>query len=206
VSSLFGYHGLRDRERRQWKRRRPAAAVAPADRDSLAAQVAGLISYAEEQEEDLIHVSPVPADRAAARLCSAYRRGTGAEREFLRSRIRERHGYILLTFSKRAATRGYQAKKLGPIRQALIALAIEDLSAGDVRDDLVALGLIYHRAAKVRADIPALFEQVARMAGPAMASVLRDFLDWDELHDILAAMGFTRARSRGKTGFRWADD
>jgi hypothetical protein len=206
MTSLFGYHGLRDRERRQWKRHRPAAAVAPADRDSLAARVAGLISYSDEQEEDLVHVSPVPADRAASRLCSAYRQGTDGERAFLRSRIREHHGYILLTFSKRTATRGYQAKAVGPIRQALIALAVEDLSAGDVRDDLIALGLIYYCAAKVGADLPALFEDVARKAGPAIAGVLREFLDGDDPDDMLDGMGFKRAQSRGKTGFRWIDD
>jgi hypothetical protein len=111
-----------------------------------------------------------------------------------------------LTFGQRAATRGYQTKSTGPVRQALIALAVEDLSAGDLRDDLVALGLIYHCAAKVRAHIPVMFEQVARMAGPAMAAVLRDYLDWDELHDILAAMGFKQVRSQGTTGFRWEDD
>ena len=206
MTSLFGYHGLREWERRQWKRRRPAAALAPADRDRLAALVAALVPYSDAQEEDLVHVSPTPADRAAARLCTGYRRATDADRAFIRSQVREKQGWILLTFARRAAVRGFQAKKAGPIRQALIALAVEDLSQGDVRDDLVALGLIYYCAATVRADVPALFEQVARMSGPAMAAVLREFLDGDDPDDVLDGMGFERSRSRGKTGFRWADD
>lgn len=207
MSSLFDYHGLRERERRQWKRWRPAAALgSKADGDRLAALVVGLLPYSDRQQEEFVHVSPNKADRAAARLCTAFRRGSDPERAFIRSRIREKNGYILLTFSQRAATRGYQKKTAGPIRQALIALAIEDLSAGDVRDDLVALGLICHCAAKVRIDVPALFEEVARISGPAIATVLREFIDDDDPDDMLDAMGFKRARSRGKTGFRWMDD
>lgn len=206
MSSLFDYHVLRERERRQWKRHRPAAAVPPAERDRLTHLLAALIPFSDEQEEDLVHVSATPPDRAAARLCTAYRRAINAERAYIRSRIREKQGLILLTFSRRAAVRGFQAKEAGPIRQALIALAVEDLSAGDVRDDLIALGLIYHCAAKVGADVPALFEDVARKAGPAIAGVLREFLDGDDPDDMLDGMGFKRAQSRGKTGFRWIDD
>jgi hypothetical protein len=207
MTSLFGYHDLRDHERRRWKHRPPATALTRTDRERLAALVARLLPYSERQQVAFVHVSPNPADRAAARLCAAYQGGTEAERAFIRSRVREEHGWILLTFSKRAATRGFQAKTAGPIRQALIALAVEDLSAGDVRDDLMALGLIHHCATKIRADSPALFEEVARRAGPGMAAVLREFIGRDDLDaDMLGGMGFERARSRGKAGFQVEDD
>jgi hypothetical protein len=205
MTSLFGYQCLRDQERRRWKRRPPAATLPSLkDRDRLAAQVVDLVPYSDEQMGQFVHVSPTRADRAVARLCTAYRRGFDSERVFIRSLIRQKNAEILLTFSQRAATRGFQSKKAGPIRQALVALTVEDLSAGDVRDDLVVLGLIYHCASRARADIPRLFEEVAKMAGPAMAAVLREFID-DEMDDILDAMGLEQVRSRGKTGFRWAD-
>ena len=125
------------------------------------------------------------------------------QRAYIRSRINEVQGWILLTFSKRAAVRGIQERDVEEVRLALIANAIENLAAKDVRDNLVALGLIYYCASTINAKPGDLFEEAVQLAGPAIQAVLRDFNERNDLDDIAVAMGFEEVEDGGQIGFRW---
>src|SRR5262245_37308332 len=109
MSSLFAYHELRDREPKVRKRMAPGAA------EGLTELIRGLVPYTQRQMTEFVRVSPNPADRAARRLCHAYRAGTDEVRRFLRTRITEVRGWILLTFSQRSAVHGRHTRKSGPI-------------------------------------------------------------------------------------------
>jgi hypothetical protein len=207
---MFEYHSLRDKEAGQWRREKPAATLAKEDPKAarrLADLVKKLVAFPPPHRDELVHVAPKEPDVAAAALCRAYRDATDLGRAAVRSLIRVKQAEILLSFSQRAAVRGIQTRRVVRIREALTAHAIENLAGGDVRDNLMALGLVYHCAAKVRRKPGELFEEAAAMAGPAIASLLRDFVHWDDdMAHILGGMGFVQVKVRGKTGFREEDD
>jgi|SRR5262245_155703 len=203
---MFEYYALRDTEARQWRRERPAAALAredPKEARRLTDLVKKLVAFPPPHPDELVHVAPKEPDIAAAALCRAYRATTDLGRAAVRSLVRTRQAEILLTFSRRAAVRGLQTRRVVRIREALIAHAIENLAGTDVRDNLMTLGLVYHCAVRVRRKPGVLFEEAAAMSGPAMASLLRDFVHWDDdMAHILGGMGFVQVKVRGKTGFR----
>lgn len=203
MTSLADYHQLRSVERKRY-------AESPADQRLTAASAAALRAlidsvgrYNGSQSSEFIDVDPIRQDIAIESLCQVYREGSDGMREFLRWSIEPPQAWSLITFSKRAAVRGLQNADPEPVRTALVALALENLAAGDVRDDLVAIGLVHHCAAKIHADPAALFEEAAILAGVAMAAVLRDFILRTDLDGIDKAMGFRQVKSQGKVGFRW---
>ena len=71
-----------------------------------------------------------------------------------------------------------------------IALAIENLAAGDARDDLVTLALLYHCADAIEVNPELLIQQITELASPAMKSVFSDFIQRDDLHQIHLEMGW----------------
>lgn len=203
MTSLFDYHRLRSIQRKQY-------AESPADQRlgiesivRLRSSLDALGRYDRTQHSEFFDVDRVGQDVAIEALCRICRDGNDDTRDFLRWSIDHFQAWSLITFSKRAAVRGLQTSDPDPIRLGLVALAIENLAAGDVRDDLVALGLVHHCAATIHADPAALFEEAAILSGNAMAAVLRDFILRRDLDGIVKAMGFRRVNSQGKTGFRW---
>jgi hypothetical protein len=205
--SLFSYHQLREEEEAKWKRDDPRQAVAsenPAAVDRLTTLVAALNgAYSSAEMEDLENVTPTAADAGVSALCHGYRNGTPVQRSLIRSQIDGERGWMLLTFSKRAAVFAVRNNDVDGIRESLIAHAIEDLAAGDVRDNLVALGLIYHCARIVHEEPFQWFREAMEPAAPAIAALFQDFICRPDLDGILSAMGWQEVRTPQGIGFRW---
>jgi hypothetical protein len=50
-----------------------------------------------------------------------------------------------------------------------------DWAERDYRDTLMLLAPVHHLASRLAMDVPALFDEVAAVAGPSAAAVVRDF-------------------------------
>ncbi len=114
-------------------------------------------------------------------------------------------GWSLLLFSRRWAVLGARAKSREMLRASLLAVAVEDLSAGDARDDLVTLAIPLRCVEVAGLDPNVVFKDVAARSGPAIAAMLRDYLERPR-KDVLGSMGFRQVDTERGVGFRDASD
>ena len=159
-------------------------------------------AYSPQEMRDLVDIRPAAADSTVVDLCHEYRSATHVARSFIRSEIDYERAWTLLTFSKRVAVFAVHKEEPDLIRDSLIAHAIEDLAAGDVRDNLVALGLVFRSRRAVHNEPVGVFHEVAEMAGPPIAQLLRDFVRRRDLDRILSVMGWQELRTEQGVGYR----
>lgn len=206
MTAQYGYHVLREGERRTWDLAELRRALDRED-DTLAARVERYLQPARRGYEgsggsNLVEIRRVACDDAIARLCDLYDLGSPVARAWIRSRIDERTGWTLMIFSRRWAVLGARARSEAMLRQSLVAQAIEDLASGDARDNLVTLALPMRCAAIAGLDAESLFRDAAQVAGPAINQMLCDFAARAPEQRSVGVMGFAEVQTPAGVGFQ----
>jgi hypothetical protein len=203
---LLKYHELREVEVQKWQQNsvgRKAFPISLRAKQEIDALLASPMTYTASEMKDFVDISPSLADASIESLALRYRSANADERSYIRARVDPDRGWTLLTFAKRAAVRARRTNDAKIIHNGLTALAIEDLAQGDVRDDLVTIGLLYHIASSLKAETTTLFKQVADISSPAIATLLTDFLQRDDLDRVDASMGWREVSGPQGIGYVW---
>jgi len=188
-TKLLDYHQLRSEHTRGWD---PAALeVAARVADPGFPERVRVLLPATDAHFPADPGGPLtPLDETLWRLCELYRAASPEQRTFIRAQVGKPLANKLQAFAIRMMTLGVNDGSLEELRLGLVAHAIEDLAAGDVRDTLCMLAPIVHAARQIGADEVALFDEVAALAGPAMAAVLRDYVRRPDGVPSLSSMGY----------------
>jgi hypothetical protein len=120
----------------------------------------------------------------------------------VRSRIDRSIGGKLGVFGLNTAVRGAREHSPSRARTSLIAFAIADLAEGDIRDVLIGISLLSHCGGLSGADMPALFREVAMLAGSALSAVYENWADRYPDVQGIASMGWKEVRTDDGVGFR----
>jgi hypothetical protein len=143
-----------------------------------------------------------PLDVKLTRLCELYRAGGPAERMFMLASVSHSIGSKLQGFGFRMAALAVRSGEVDLVRFGLIAHAIDDLASGDVRDTLCLLAPLADAARRIGADPVGLFSEVAAIAAPAMAAVLRDYVRNPAGIPSLGSMGFVAVEEAAGIRYR----
>jgi hypothetical protein len=192
---LFIYHELRQEEEEQWSRVSPSALLEAQEPDAFLhfrEIFQNLRPYSESEIKDFSEVNLNATDTALSELCRSYRSGTSLQRDFLRSQITPEQAWLLLTFSKRSAVRAARTGDAELLRDSLLALSVEDIAGEDVRDALVALALVFYCGRSIQPGAVDLFNEIMQISGPAIIRLVEDFLQREDLDNILPSMGWQR--------------
>jgi hypothetical protein len=190
MSTSLDYLRLRESEVKSWNRDALEESARSQDHDFPDR----LITLLPSPEEDFaggprdIQSSALHSKLSA--LCELFLSATPEQRTFIRSMINEKMGGKLQAFGFRTAVMGARQNNDHLIRLGLAAHAVEDVVTGDVRDALVLLTILFNAARRIRADPGILFHEVAMISGPAMRSVMLDFINRPPHLQTLSCMGF----------------
>ena len=194
---LLDYHRLRHEEEASW------------DCAQLAREAGGAFITAAEPllpthdepwaPHKLVRFTREPWFDRCIELCDLYGAATPVQRTWLRARIDRKIGGKMGLFALRASILGARQHDPALARAALIAYAIADLVEGDIRDTLIGLSLIAHCATLSGAGTPALFQEVAAMAGPALNILYREWAAGSI--SPIGSMGWKQVEAEDGIGF-----
>lgn len=198
--NLLDYHRLRGAEERAWDRARLRREAGGA---FVSAAEALLPVHEGKWDPDaLVHFSRSPWFENCVQLCELYSAAGDAQRTWLRSRVDRGIGGKLSLFALRSAILAAREHSQPLARAALVAYAIADLVAGDIRDVLIGLSLLCHCVGLAGADVPALFREVAALAGPAMRALYENWADRYPDVQGIRSMGWKQVDTGEGIGFR----
>ena len=122
-------------------------------------------------------------------LCEAYLNSTPHQRTYITLGVNRQKAEELLYFADHCALLAFQQRSVEWLRIGLLAVAVENLSAGDVRDLLRPIALLFSAAKRIDADPTVLFEDAAEVAQPPVAALLRGYLKQAPHLQTLASVG-----------------
>ncbi|MFN6352360.1 MAG: hypothetical protein ACK40D_05730 [Cyanobacteriota bacterium] len=200
---LLRYHELREIEKRQWVSDPiDVSRLSPETTQEMKTILASGLSFSSRDTQDFARrIFPGPPDERLELLCQLYKRVNAEERSYIRSLIDPGMGWQLQAFARRSAVFGRRKSEWRHIMNGFIALAIEDLAAGDARDDLVTLALLYHCADAIEVNPVLLMQQITDLASPPIASLFADFIQRDDLHQIHLEMGWREVKGPYGIGY-----
>ncbi|MEY4352657.1 MAG: hypothetical protein RLZZ609_898 [Cyanobacteriota bacterium] len=201
---LLRYHELREIEMRQWVSDPIdlSTRLGPETSKEIKVILASRLSFSGRDMQDFARrIFPGPLDKRLESLCRLYKRVNAEERSCIRSLIEPGMGWQLQAFARRSAVFGRRKSEWRHIMNGFIALAIEDLAAGDARDDLVTLALLYHCADAIEVNPVLLMQQITDLASPPIASLFADFIQRDDLHQIHLEMGWREVKGPYGIGY-----
>jgi len=107
----------------------------------------------------------------------------------------------LVAYAERMASLGVRTGGTRPARLGVLAIALVWAGAADVRTAIPVLGVLFDGIRRAGGDPRHAFREIAELAPPDVAPVLRDFLTRPDLDEIALEMGFSAGRDRD--GFRY---
>jgi hypothetical protein len=122
-----------------------------------------------------------------AQFCAA----TEPQREHARARLFPSHSSVFLAYAERMAVLAVRRSNAEPLRQALLALAVEDFR-GDYRETLITFSLVVHSASKLNVDLHSVGDEVSKYSSSDGAGRTRRFL---ESPSSIASMGYMEGSS-----------
>jgi hypothetical protein len=197
---LTEYHRLRRLEESSWRREALEEQAGRAFTDAI-----GQLLPREKHKwapDQFARFERSPLFEDCVQICELYRSGTDVQRDWLRSRVDRTISGNLGVFALRAAVLAARGKSPALARTSLIADAIADLAGRDIRDVLIGVSLLCHCGALSGADMPALFREVAALAGPALGAVYRDWANRYPRVQGISSMGWREIETDEGIGFR----
>jgi len=140
-------------------------------------------------------------DHLVSEVLDMFRRANPDERAWLSAQFRSDHSSTFTCYAERMAIWAVRLKQPELILKGLLALALDD-GRFDDREDILIMAPLYHSAVKLGLDPKPLFLQAADVAGPGLATTLRQFPDRPESNRNLASMGYIETKSPEGFGYR----
>jgi hypothetical protein len=198
--TLSEFHPLRRQEERSWRRE---LLQDQAGREFVDAIEQVLPRHKHKWEPDqFVHFERSPWFDDCDQICERYRSATTIQQAWLRSRIGRSIAGNLGVFGLRAAVLAARERSPSLARTSLIAFAIVDLSKGDIRGVLIGLSLICHCGSLSGAEMPALFREVASLAGQALSAVYNEWANRYPDVQGISSMGWREIETDEGIGFR----
>ena len=123
------------------------------------------------------------------RLCELYLSSTPVQRVYITLQIDQQTGSALQVFGDDCALEAWKTRSAEWIRIGIVAQAVENLAAPDMRDFYRPVTLLFNAAKRIGADPALLFNEVAAIAQPPIAALLRGYLQRAPEKQTLASMG-----------------
>ena len=144
---------------------------------------------------------PCHLDETVTRLIDVYISSKPDQRLWIVEQLGDKYWSTFTCYAERMAIWAVRLKQPELILKGLFALALDD-GRFDDREDILIMAPLYHSAVKLGIDPKLLFLQAAAMAGPGLATALRQFPDRPESNRNLASMGYSETKGPEGFGYR----
>ena len=198
--TLSDFHRLRSQEERSWNREALRRQAGRAFVDAIEPLVPR--DKHKWTPDQYIHIVRSPWFEDCLQICERYQSATEIQRTWLRSRIDRALAGHLSVFGLQAAVLAARQQSPSLSRNSLIAFAIVDLTLGDLRDVLIGLSLLCHCGALSGAAMPALFREVASIAGPALTALYNNWAGRYPDVQSISSMAWQEVETDEGVGFR----
>lgn len=154
------------------------------------AQLVRIASAYERPSWDTKAVTPSPTDDSLRSLSLFYGTASREVQRSMRAAVSQAAGCDLLLFALRSTIFALRESRRDLLRDAVLAIALENLAAGDPRDDITLLHKIYEAGRFSKIDSLELFKEALLHAGPPIAGILEDYFFRKPLGEIGRGFSF----------------